>query len=461
MKKHWLSYLWILLPLAGVLAGWWLMNREVNLIVDGKAEQIHTRALTVRGALSSAGYELSEGDVVEPAANTWLGSGTEIRYTRAGSIFLWVDPKGTLLPVNTTDRTAKGILAQAGFTPRSGDSFKVNGREVEMNQPLPENGRLVLQYTPALALTVNFNGEDRQVITSAGWLGKALWENEIQIKGANLLNEPFDSLLVNPVQVEITPIRRAVIQADGREFSLEVPEGTVGQALLAAGIPLQDLDYSIPADSDPLPEDGAIKVVRVREEVIREQSTIAFDVQQTSDADLPLGEVQVVTPGVLGVQQVTVRVRYEDGKEVSRVTEDAVVLKEPVAQVEKVGSKFVIQTLDTPSGTISYYRTVTAWATSYAPCKSGGSRCYYGTSSGLPVQKGVIGVTLEWYRLLKGTQVYIPGYGIGTIADVGGGVPGKYWVDLGYSDSDWEQWSQNVTVYFLTPIPANAPAVLP
>ena len=437
------------------------MNREVTLVVDGSPEQLHTRALTVRGALRAAGYDLSAGDVVDPAASSWLGSSTEIRYTRAGSIFLYIDPDGTLLPVNTTERTPKGILAAAGFDPRPGDTFKLNGREVDLLQTLPQSGRIVLQYTPALALTVTFAGDDRRLETSAAWLGKALWENDIQLRGANQLNEPFDSLLVEPLNVVISPIRQVTIQADGKDISLYVPDGTIGQALSAAGIPLQDLDYSVPPETAGVPEDGAIKVVRVREEVIREQSPISFKVQQTSDADLPLGEVEVVTPGTPGLQQVTVRVRYEDGKEVSRVTEDAVVLKEPVAQVEKVGSKFVIQTMDTPAGSISYYRTVTAWATSYAPCKSGGSRCYYGTSSGLPVQKGVIGVTIEWYRLLKGTQVYIPGYGIGTIADVGGGVAGKYWVDLGYSDSDWEQWSQNVTVYFLTPIPSNAPAVLP
>jgi hypothetical protein len=49
--------------------------------------------------------------------------------------------------------------------------------------------------------------------------------------------------------------------------------------------------------------------------------------------------------------------------------------------------------------------------------------------------------------------VYVPGYGIATILDVGGGIPGRPWIDLGYSDSDYVSWHQWVTVYFLSPPP--------
>jgi hypothetical protein len=43
------------------------------------------------------------------------------------------------------------------------------------------------------------------------------------------------------------------------------------------------------------------------------------------------------------------------------------------------------------------------------------------------------------------------------VEDVCGGCVGKPWIDLGFSDNDYEQWSNWVTVYFLTPVPANIP----
>jgi len=63
-------------------------------------------------------------------------------------------------------------------------------------------------------------------------------------------------------------------------------------------------------------------------------------------------------------------------------------------------------------------------------------------------------VLLRWYRVMKGQPVYIPGYGVATIEDVGGGIPGRYWIDLGYTDSDIVSWNRWVTVYFLTPVPS-------
>ena len=48
-----------------------------------------------------------------------------------------------------------------------------------------------------------------------------------------------------------------------------------------------------------------------------------------------------------------------------------------------------------------------------------------------------------------------------TVADTGGGIPGKYWIDLGYGEEDFVNWHETVTVYFLNPAPANVPEVLP
>jgi 3D (Asp-Asp-Asp) domain-containing protein len=51
------------------------------------------------------------------------------------------------------------------------------------------------------------------------------------------------------------------------------------------------------------------------------------------------------------------------------------------------------------------------------------------------------------------SQVYVEGYGVGTIADIGAGLSGQHWIDLGYSDDDWQQWAGQVTIYFLAPVP--------
>ncbi|HUG34861.1 MAG TPA: hypothetical protein VMJ90_08830, partial [Anaerolineales bacterium] len=101
------------------------------------------------------------------------------------------------------------------------------------------------------------------------------------------------------------------------------------------------------------------------------------------------------------------------------------------------------------------WRAVQMFVTSYSPCRSGGDRCYSGTSSGANVQKGVAGMRYDWYLVMGGQQLYIPGYGFATVEDVCGGCVGKPWIDVAYSDNDYVPWSSWVTVYFLPPVPSN------
>jgi 3D (Asp-Asp-Asp) domain-containing protein len=148
-----------------------------------------------------------------------------------------------------------------------------------------------------------------------------------------------------------------------------------------------------------------------------------------------------------------VRVRYEDGREISRQTESETVVRPPKDRVMGYGTKVVVRTTTVDGVKIEYWRAVNLYATSYSPCRSGADRCYTGTASGLPVKKGVVAVIRSWFNMMSGQQVYIPGYGSAVIADIGGGISGKPWIDLGWSDDDYQPMTGWVTVYFLTPVP--------
>jgi resuscitation-promoting factor RpfB len=120
-----------------------------------------------------------------------------------------------------------------------------------------------------------------------------------------------------------------------------------------------------------------------------------------------------------------------------------------------------MRTVDTPDGPLEYWRAVRMYATSYSPCRIFRDRCDSRTALGAELQKGVVAMTNAWCRYTCGDRVYVPGYGIGTVLDTGGGIPGRYWIDLGYSDDDYVSWHHWVTVYFLAPLPANYQVVLP
>ena len=76
--------------------------------------------------------------------------------------------------------------------------------------------------------------------------------------------------------VEIYTAKSLAIQIGASALEVSSAAATVGEALADAGVALQELDYSRPAEDQPLPEDGIIQVVRVREETLLEESAIAY-----------------------------------------------------------------------------------------------------------------------------------------------------------------------------------------
>jgi resuscitation-promoting factor RpfB len=160
--------------------------------------------------------------------------------------------------------------------------------------------------------------------------------------------------------------------------------------------------------------------------------------------------VQAGQPGVL--RRIT-RVRYENGVEVSRVTDEEALVQEPQPQIIGYGTQIVIRTLATPDGTIEYWRAYEMYATSYAAKFTGrtpGTFSYGRTASGKYVTKGI--VAIDRNLMPFGTRMYVPGYGFAEAADTGGGVRGRF-IDLGFDDWNYVGWHSTVMVYFLTPVP--------
>ena len=169
----------------------------------------------------------------------------------------------------------------------------------------------------------------------------------------------------------------------------------------------------------------------------------------------------------MATAMVRTRIRYEDGKEVSRETEDEKVLREPQDRIVARGSQIVLAPVG-GNAPYEYWYATEMYATWYSPCNSGTGGCSYGTASGARAGQGIVAVDYSIYSYLAGMQVYIPGYGFATIGDTGGGpiietalgVPRTKWIDLGYNDDNLGKLSGWVTVYFLAPAPAEIPYFL-
>lgn len=437
------------------------LRRPVLVIEDGQPKKVLSRAFQVRNVLEDAGISVSSFDRVEPSLMAWLGWRGVIVVTHAKPVNVWVNQRlvfsEKLLPSLPGD-----LLYKAGLRLFPGDKVFSNGLEVIPGMPLPGYSTVMLQLNPGRKVSLQRADQQLVFYSSAGTLAGALWEQGYLLSAADRFSLPPSEPLQDNFVASLRSARpmRIENQSDGVEIQTAVE--TVGQALMEAGLSLQGLDYSLPFENEPLPPDGLIRVVKVDEAIALEQKLIPYTTEFVADPETELDQRSEVQPGQFGVEVIRKRIRVEDEQTVDELVDSQWTASQPRPRKLGYGTQVVIRKLETPQGTLEYWRAVQMYATAYSPCGLGNvTKCYYGTSLGLPVQRGVVAVTYAWYLQMAGQQVYVPGYGSATIADVGGGIRGRYWIDLGFTDADLEEWHQWVTVYFLTPVPETIPWILP
>jgi uncharacterized protein YabE (DUF348 family) len=67
------------------------------------------------------------------------------------------------------------------------------------------------------------------------------------------------------------------VQVGGQRTTGLSAAESVGEALRDLGLPLQNLDYAQPDESQPVPADGQIRIVRVSEEILLQTEETAYN----------------------------------------------------------------------------------------------------------------------------------------------------------------------------------------
>ncbi|HNF93172.1 MAG TPA: G5 domain-containing protein [Anaerolineales bacterium] len=370
----------------------------------------------------------------------------------------------TVLSVTTSETVPLLILADAGITPQPTDRVLVNGIPYQLDQVISLDGNWHLQLIRSISVKLITPQGEQNLQTSALTVGDFLKENGFATSLNDKVTPPLTTPITDSLTITFSPAQTMSISAGETSLTINSSAQTVGEALAQAGIPLMGMDTSVPAENEPLPIDGQITVTRVTESVLVELQSIPFSTEETESVDVAFGEQNILQTGENGIAMVKTRIRYENGVEVNRVEEDKTILKEPVKQIVAKGTKIVLSEVG-GSAPYQYWYATQMYASWYSPCNSGTGGCSYGTASGAKAGFGIVAVDYSYYSYLAGMRVYIPGYGVATIGDTGGGpviestfgVPRYQWIDLGYDDNNIGGLSGWVTVYFLEPAPAEIP----
>lgn len=233
------------------------------------------------------------------------------------------------------------------------------------------------------------------------------------------------SLVLSAQAESATNVR---IRVDGRVITLPRTGDTVREALQEARVTLDRDDEVSPSLDSAAPAEGTILVSRVtyKEGSVDQKIPYKTIVRPASKGQNPYHPT-VIKEGRNGLKRTTFRIKLVDGKEVERVTTGETVLREVVNEV-------VVARKPTQLGSRGAYagvRSLTVIATAYDPGPGSCPGTADGrTCNGKRAGYGIIAVDPKVIPL--GSKIYVPGYGYGIAADVGGAIKGNR-IDLGFN----------------------------
>ncbi|HQE30519.1 MAG TPA: septal ring lytic transglycosylase RlpA family protein [Propionibacteriaceae bacterium] len=251
---------------------------------------------------------------------------------------------------------------------------------------LKENGISVGEHdvvAPALDTAVTKGSEitvryGRQVTVVVDGVSQTRWVTATTVDEAlALFGVPADGAQVSlsrgssigreGISVSVTTPADVTLTADG-QTSPVAAFGTVADLLALRGIALSPTDVVTPAATTLLSDGLEVKVVRVTTKLVSKDVAIPFTSSNTNDATLAKGTTKVKTAGVDGVSTETWTQTLHDGQVVGEERTASVVAKEPVNQVNLVGTKVAPKPATTGGGT--------------TPVASGGTGPTSGAASG-------------------------------------------------------------------------------
>lgn len=304
------------------------------------------------------------GRVVQGLVLASLVGGVTAYVTLEKTVNISVD--GAVRQVHSFASTVGAALAS--------DDVSTGGHDLVTPSPsaaLVDNSTITVRYGRPIDVTVD--GSAKHVWVHASTIGGALQEMGVRLQGARLSVPANDAIGRSGMSFSVFTMRHITFLVDGKSEQVDTTAATVADAMKQAGITLQNQDAPSAAPAS-LPTDGeTISILRITGTTKVEQVSIPYSVTKQDDPTSYVGSTTIVTAGVNGVAQVTYAFQTVNGvaqpqKEISRV-----VTKQPVAEVEKVGSK----ALPTDVSALN-------WA-ALANCESGGnpkavdpSGTYYG-----------------------------------------------------------------------------------
>ncbi|NLZ47521.1 MAG: DUF348 domain-containing protein [Clostridiales bacterium] len=308
-------------------------------------------------------------------------------------------------------------------------------------------GCLSIIYNLRKEVTVIVDGEEKKIITYSSSLRNTLKRNAITVGPKDKITPGLDSKVKDGDKVIITRAVNINVIVDGKTLQIQTAEKNVEEMLVAEGITVNESDKVNPPRTQDIADGMTVKITRVTTQLLKESQNIEYSTEVRKDPDLASNVTKTIQEGQTGEREITTRVVYEDGKEVSREVISDVVTKEPVKKILLQGTLGVLA-LDRGGTQITYKSVIRVKATAYCPCnictgKYSSSAGYNRTAMGTQAKRNANGystIAVDPRVIPLGTKVYVEDYGFAIAEDTGGAIKGNK-IDVYFpSHSQALQW---------------------
>lgn len=296
------------------------------------------------------------------------------------------------------------------------------------------SGFYMLQKEVAIVI----DGRTQIVHTFKSSVSEILTEAQVALYPKDNLLPTLQNVVLDKGVIRIIRAVPVTVVADGKKSKVISVPVTVYDALQLAGVSLGKLDYSSKPLTAKITSNETIKITRVTRAFIKRRSVLNSFEERRPDPSLEKGITHLVRKGSDGIGEKTVRITYEDGKEVDRTVIEDKVVKKPLSRLIAMGT---ISSVSRGGTRVDFERVVVVEATAYTHT---GSR----TASGVYPEVGMIAVDPNVIPM--GSKVYVEGYGHARAKDTGGDIKGNR-IDLFMdSNSDAVRWGRRtVKVYIV------------
>lgn len=233
--------------------------------------------------------------------------------------------------VTTNETEPIEILSQANITLADSDKLDISA--------FTGSEGSVIRIDKLNNVNIEFDGVINSYSVYADTVGEAL--NELGISSDDRLKTNYEltDSIKDGMVITLQSAKSVTLTVDNTSTKYAVYQGTVQDLLTLAGISLGADDYTEPSVNTELKDNMAVTVYRIAYKTVDKKENISFKTRKQNDSSMDIGTEKVLTKGVNGVDEVSYKVKYVNGKEDSKTELSRKTVKEPVNQVVNVGTK--------------------------------------------------------------------------------------------------------------------------